>query len=72
MQFESYKERTQHVSIMLSLSKIKYFLFYYRYNIIIPGSLGSLIVYDYLNLKEKRRVKVIHAQRDAERALKKN
>lgn len=55
---------------MINLSKVKYFLFYYRYNIIVPSIVGGLVLYDYLNLKEKRRIKLARAERKAKEALK--
>lgn len=41
---------------MLSLSQIKYYIHFYRYNIFIPGGIGGIVLYDYLKLKKRRKL----------------
>lgn len=53
---------------MLSISQIKYYLYFYRYNIIVPGTVGGLVLYDYLNLKKKREIALKKAKRAEEKA----
>lgn len=53
---------------MLNLSRIKYYLYYYRYNILVPSIIGGIILLDYLKLKKKRAL----ALRQAESAEKKH
>lgn len=52
---------------MFNVSRLKYYLFYYRYNILVPSVIGGIIINDYLNLKEKRRRAVLKAEREAAR-----
>lgn len=53
---------------MINVSKIKYYLYFYRYNIIFPGTIGGLVLYDYLNLRKKREIAVRKAKRAEEKA----
>lgn len=53
---------------MINASQIKYYLYFYRYNIIFPGTIGGLILYDYFNLREKREIAVRKAKRAEEKA----
>lgn len=48
---------------MINLSKLRYYLYYYRYNILIPTTVGGIVLYDYLNLKKKRRLAEAKANR---------
>lgn len=50
---------------MSTAGKIKDFLFFYRYNIIIPSTIGFFILYDYLKLKERRRLSELQAEKEA-------
>lgn len=57
---------------MVNINKIKNFVYYYRYNILFPGTIGGLILYDYLNLKKKRRLVEEQAQRKAQKEAAKS
>jgi hypothetical protein len=48
---------------MISISKLKYYLYFYRYNILVPGTIGGIILADYLHLKKKRLLAVEKARR---------
>lgn len=54
--------------IMINVSQIKYYLYYYRYNIAFPGIIGGLVLFDYLHLKKKREIAVKKAKRLEEKA----
>jgi len=50
---------------MWSLSKIKYYLFFYRYNILFPSVVGGIIFLDWSNLRKKRKLAVEQALKKA-------
>lgn len=51
--------------MMINLSKVKYFLYYYRYNILFPGVIGGVILYDISNNKKKRERLLAEKRREA-------
>lgn len=46
---------------LMMLSKIKYYLYFYRYNIIIPSTVFGIIGWDYFALKKKKEKKLKYA-----------
>lgn len=50
---------------MITASKIKYYLYFYRYNIFVPGTIGGIVLADYLNLKKKRALAIRRAERES-------
>lgn len=56
------------IIIMVNASQIKYYLYYYRYNIAFPGIIGGIVLYDYLYLKRKKEIALRKAKRLEEKA----
>lgn len=56
---------------MVNIGRLKNRLFYYRYNILWPTLVGSIIFVDYFNLKRKRRAAVAQEERRIQREAKK-
>lgn len=58
---------------MINLSKVKYYLYFYRYNILVPSIVGGIILADIYNNRRKRELALAEARRkEAKKAATRN